>query len=149
MTVIVTRAHIPRPPSEVFQYVTTPGYWPEWHPSSLKVEGPGADHSAQVGEEVVEEFHVAGRRGQVTWRVVERVEPRRWKIEGTITGRSSGGTVSYTLGPTRDGGTDFVRTFAYPTPGLLFTFADWLFVRGRVRSESAQAADRLRRRLTG
>lgn len=147
MTTIVTKAHFSQPPSVVFSYVTTPSNWPRWHPSSLKVEGPGADHPALVGEEVVEQFHVSGRRGEVTWRVVERDEPAYWRIEGVITGRSNGGTISYRLAPAGDGGTDFVRTFIYPTPGVLFTLADWLFVRGRVKSESARALKELARQL--
>jgi uncharacterized protein YndB with AHSA1/START domain len=147
VTTIVTEAHFPQPPGVVFSYVTTPSHWPRWHPSSLKVEGPGADHPALMGEEVVEQFHVSGRRGEVTWRVVERDEPTHWRIDGVITGRSHGGTVSYRLEPAEDGGTDFVRTFTYPTPGVLFRVADWLFVRGRVRSESAQALKHLGRQL--
>ena len=99
MTVIVTHAHFSHPPAVVFEYVTTPANWPKWHPSSLKVEGPGADHPALVGEEVVEQFHVSGRRGEVTWRVVERDEPHYWRIDGVVTGRSNGGTVSYRLTP--------------------------------------------------
>ncbi|HKZ18968.1 MAG TPA: SRPBCC family protein [Acidimicrobiia bacterium] len=147
MTTIVTKAHFSQPPDVVFSYVTTPSNWPKWHPSSLKVEGSGADHSALVGELVVEQFHVSGRRGEVTWRVVERDEPTYWRIEGVITGRRNGGTISYRLKPAADGGTDFDRTFTYPTPGVLFTLADWLFVRARVKSESGQALKQLGRQL--
>jgi uncharacterized protein YndB with AHSA1/START domain len=147
MTVIVTHAHFSQPPVVVFEYVTTPANWPKWHPSSLKVEGPGADHPALAGEEVVEQFHVSGRRGEVTWRVVERDEPHYWRIDGVVTGRSNGGTVSYRLTPSSAGGTDFTRAFTYPTPGFLFTVADWLFVRGRVKAESSQALKHLGRLL--
>lgn len=143
----MTKAHFSQPPSVVFSYVTTPSNWPRWHPSSLKVEGPGADHPALVGEEVTEQFHVSGRRGEVIWQVIERDEPAFWRIEGVITGRSHGGTISYRLAPAEDGGTDFARTFTYPTPGVLFALADWLFVRGRVKSESAQALKQLARQL--
>ena len=78
---------------------------------------------------------------------MERDEPAFWRIEGVITGRSNGGTVSYRLAPVGDAGTDFVRTFIYATPGVLFTLADWLFVRGRVKSESARALKELARQL--
>jgi uncharacterized protein YndB with AHSA1/START domain len=146
ITEIVTDSLIKRSPSEVFEFVTTPANWPRWHPSSVAVGGPGADHSALVGEEITEDFRVAGRTGTVTWRVIERIEPSSWAIEGVIQGRSNGGVVRYELAPTETG-TAFTRTFSYPTPGALFTFLDRLFVRRRVRKESAEALRRLRKLL--
>src|SRR5687768_15658043 len=96
MTRIYTTIHIERPVEQVFEFVTTPANWPQWHPSSLGVSA-GADHSLQVGERVVEEFLVAGRRGRVIWTVKEREEPRRWVIGGEIVGRNNGGVISYQL----------------------------------------------------
>jgi uncharacterized protein YndB with AHSA1/START domain len=145
-THIVTHSLIQRRPAEVFDYVTTPANWPKWHPSSVAVRGPGADHSSLVGEEITEDFRVAGRSGTVTWRVIESIEPSSWAIEGVIQGRSNGGVVRYELAPTETG-TSFTRTFSYPTPGALFTFLDRLFVRRRVRRESADAVRRLRKLL--
>jgi len=145
-TDIVTNTLIKRSPAEVFEFITTAANWPRWHPSSVAVRGPGADHSALVGEEVTEDFLVAGRTGTVTWRVIDRIEPRLWTIEGAIHGRSNGGIVRYELAPT-ESGTAFTRTFSYPTPGALFTFLDRLIVRRRVRAESAEAARRLRKLL--
>jgi uncharacterized protein YndB with AHSA1/START domain len=60
--------HIRKPVEQVFEFVTTPVNWPRWHPSSLAVSG-AMDHSLEVGEQVTEEFLVAGRRGRVVWRV--------------------------------------------------------------------------------
>jgi hypothetical protein len=146
MTSIVTKAHLVGDPAEVFDYITTPAHWPEWHPSSLAVTGPGADHPALVGEEMTEEFQVAGRRGSVLWRVVEREVPTRWVIDGVIAGRSNGGRISYELAGAR-GGTDLTRTFTYPTPGILFELADKVIVKRRVKAESAEALKRLAKRL--
>ena len=142
MTRIYSAAHIDKPIDQVFNYVTSPGNWPQWHPSSLGVSG-ATDHSLLLGEQVTEEFLVAGRGGQAIWTVVEREAPHRWVIEGQIVGRDSGGTVSYTLTP-RDGGTFFEREFVYPTRGLLFTLLNWLFVRRQVQRESAEAVRRLK-----
>src|SRR5438034_205416 len=68
MTRIYTRISIQRPIEEVFAYVTTPANWPRWHPSSLGVRG-AADHPLEVGEQVTEDFRVAGRCGEVVWTV--------------------------------------------------------------------------------
>lgn len=147
MTRIVTESVIARPRADVFEFVTTPAKWPRWHPSSISVTGPGADHSALLGEEVTEEFRVAGRTGSVVWKVVEREEPRLWVIEGTIVGRASGGRIAYELWP-HDGATRFSRIFDYPTPGLFFGLADRLVLRRRVEAESNEAVQRLAEVLT-
>jgi uncharacterized protein YndB with AHSA1/START domain len=142
MTTIFSAIDICRPVEAVYEFVTTPGNWPRWHPSSLGVTG-AVDHSLQVGERCTEAFHVAGRRGEVVWTVIAREAPQRWSIEGVIVGRMSGGTVTYTLTRT-PGGTRFERKFVYPTPGLLFALADRLVYSRRVEAESTEALRRLK-----
>ncbi|MEJ8811976.1 SRPBCC family protein [Variovorax ureilyticus] len=143
-TRIVSEADIARPPADVYAYVTTPGHWPEWHPSSLAVRG-AVDHSLAVGESVEEDFSVAGRTGRVTWRVTAREPDRYWRIAGTIGGREAG-TVSYTLTPTA-GGTHFLREFEYGAPNLLFALLDRVRIRNQVDEESRIAVRRLKQRL--
>ena len=145
MTRIYTTIHIQRPIERVFDFVTSAGDWPKWHPSSLGVSG-AIDHSAAVGEQIVEEFQVAGRRGRVTWAVTKRDAPRRWAIEGVIEGRNNGGTITYLL-TSRDGGTFFEREFIYPTPNLLFALLNVLVVRRRVYAESLEALRCLKQAL--
>lgn len=143
-TRIVSIADIRRAPSAVFEFVTTPAHWPAWHPSSLSVEGE-IDHSLEVGEQVVEEFRVAGRRGRVVWTVRARSYPVRWSIDGVIDGRAAG-TVTYTLTPVSNG-TRFVREFTYPAPSLWFALVNWIVVKGTIQSESDEAVTRLKRLL--
>jgi hypothetical protein len=66
------------------------------------------DHSLEPGEQVTEEFRVAGRRGCVVWTVRERDERRRWVIDGKVEG--GGGAITYTLTPDASGPT-FEREF--------------------------------------
>ena len=80
---------IDRDPDAVFAYVTTPANWPKWHPSSLGVSGT-MDHPLDLGEQVTEDFLVAGRRGRAVWTVVERDAPERWVIAGEVNGRRAG-----------------------------------------------------------
>ncbi len=140
MTRIYTPVQIPLPLQTVFEYVTTPGHWPAWHPSSLGVSG-ATDHSLEIGECVTEEFLVAGRHGQVIWTVKERVVPFRWVIEGEINGRKSG-IVTYTLSP-RGNDTYFEREFVYSVPNFLLVPLDWFVIRHRIESESKQAVQQL------
>jgi uncharacterized protein YndB with AHSA1/START domain len=142
MTRIYTTTFIPGSVETIYNYVTTPGNWPHWHPSSIAVSG-ASDHSLEVGEHCVEEFLVAGRRGKVTWTVEERVFPQRWAIEGIIEGRNYGGRVTYTLHPEGEG-TLFEREFVYPTSGFMLMLLDFLLVRRRVKAESEQALQRLK-----
>src|SRR5438128_6964424 len=107
-TRISNSVFIARPPADVFAYVTTPGNWPKWHPSSLGVHG-ATDHSLAVGECVTEDFRVAGRTGQAVWTVVESFSPQSWTIDATINGRGAG-SVHYLVSP-ETGGTRFVREF--------------------------------------
>jgi uncharacterized protein YndB with AHSA1/START domain len=78
---IVTTIEIQRPIDVVYTFVTTPANWPKWHPSSREVRG-ATDHSLEVGEQVSEDFDVAGRRGTALWTVTDREAPYRWVIEG-------------------------------------------------------------------
>ncbi len=144
MTYIYTTIQIQTPIERVFDYVTTPGNWPRWHPSSLGVSG-ATDHSLHPGEQVTEEYRVAGRRGRVVWTVREREAPRRWVIDGQVEG-GGGGTITYALTPL-NGGTTFEREFVYTMPNLLLALLDRLVLRRRVEAESAEALRRLKRVL--
>lgn len=152
MTRIYTTITIQQPIETVFTYVTTPGNWPQWHPSSLGVQG-ATDHSLEVGEQVREEFRVAGRHGYVLWTVRERTAPRRWVIEGRIEGHPGGGTVAYTLSPPADGGYPpgapllFAREFSYSVRSPVGALLDLFVLRRRVTAESSEALRRLKRKL--
>jgi uncharacterized protein YndB with AHSA1/START domain len=144
MTRIHTTTHIDAPVERVFEYATTPGNWPDWHPSSLGVSG-ATDHPLGPGELVTEEFRVAGRRGRVVWTVREREAPRRWVIEGEAEG-GGGGTITYTLTPDA-GGTTFERELVYTISNRPLALLDRLVLRRRVAAESAEALGRLKAAL--
>jgi uncharacterized protein YndB with AHSA1/START domain len=144
MARIHTTIQIRKPIEDVFDYVTTPGNWPEWHPSSLGVSG-ATDHPLEVGEQVTEDFLVAGRRGHVVWTVCERQAPLRWVIEGKVEGGGEG-RIAYTLTPGTDG-TRFEREFVYTMPNPLLALLDRLVFQPRVEAESAEALRRLKQTL--
>ena len=91
MTQIKKTIDLPRPVEAVFDFVTTPGSWPQWHPSSRGVSGT-TDHSLEVGEQVAEAFRVGWHRGNVVWTCREREAPHHWVIEGEVEG-GGGGTI--------------------------------------------------------
>ena len=140
-TRIVSSAEIARPTDAVYAYVTTPGNWPKWHPSSLAVHG-ATDHSLAVGEQVTEEYLVAGQQGTVTWTVTEREVPRRWVIEGTTNGTQTRGVVEYTLAATPSG-TQFERVFTYDLPNVPLPEEMVREYERRVQAESDEAVRQL------
>lgn len=137
---------IQKPVEEVFEYVTTPGNWPEWHPSSREVSGT-TDHSLDIGEQVREAFKVAGREGEVVWTVTDKQVPVKWVIEGEIVnGKGTGGTISYVL-TSQNGATLFERTFEYRLIKYWHYLLNELFAERKVRRESRQAVEALKTAL--
>jgi uncharacterized protein YndB with AHSA1/START domain len=144
MTRICNSIQIRQPIEQVFEFITTPANWPQWHPASVSVGGT-ADHSLLPEEKVTENISVAGHRGQVTWLVRERSAPHRWVIDGI--GKDGGhATITYTL--TRDtAGTNFERELVYAMPNPLLAVLDWLIIRSRMKAGSVEALQRLKRLL--
>jgi hypothetical protein len=146
MSRVYSSALIRQPVDLVFNYVTTPGNWPRWLLSSLAVTG-ATNHSPRVGEQVIEEFRIAGRLGRAVWTVVECVEPTRWVIAGEVVGNRNGGRVVFSFHPHGQGATLFERQFFYEPRKAVQRLADHLFIRTRIARESAEAMARLRERL--
>ena len=144
MTRIVTDIVIERPVEAVFDYVTAPAKWPQWHPSSLGVD-VATDKSLDAGEQVREAIKVGWQRDHVVWTVLERERPRRWVIEGR--GESGGAaTLRYQLvadGPR----TLFQRDLTYRMPNAFLGLIDRLIVRHIMRAASRKALARLKRVL--
>lgn len=128
-------------PEVVFAYVTTPAKWPKWHPASLGVSG-AVDHPLDLGEQVTEDFLVAGRRGRAVWTVVLREPPERWVIAGEINGRHVGALTCALA--SAGAGTRFDRELVYASPNLLFAVLNRLSIRAKIENDSAEAVRRLK-----
>ena len=94
MTRILSTIWIHRDIADVFDFLTTPKNWPEWHPASISVVG-STDHSLAIREEVTKEFLAAGRRGSAVRRVTAREAPYLWRIESSASEASA--TITYRL----------------------------------------------------
>jgi hypothetical protein len=140
MSRILTSIRIHRPIAEVFDYVTTPVNWPVWHPASISVGG-SSDHPLRLGEEVVEEFVAAGRRGWVTWRVTRRKAPYRWRIEASSPQGQA--AITYQLSP-EGADTVFERDLSYRMPNAWLALLDILVLRRRMDRESRIALQQLK-----
>jgi len=143
-TRIVDSVDIAAPPERVYAYVTAPVNWPRWHPQSRAVSGT-IDRTPQPGEQTIEDFEIAGRRGRATWTSVAVDPPRRWEFAGHGEG-GGGATIVYTLTPT-SGGTHFQRELVYRGPNLAFAIVNALQVRAVMEADSAEAVRSLKRAI--
>lgn len=61
MTRMQHRIEIARGPEATLAYAASPALWPEWHPSSLRVDG--ASGPLPAGARFEEDIHAGGRAG--------------------------------------------------------------------------------------
>ncbi len=135
---------IHQPVADVFDYVSTPGRWPEWHPSSLRLEA-GAEAPLPAGARFEEDIHAGGRKAHLSWIVLDAQRPTRWCAEA----RADNGltlTLEYRLEPTGTG-TRFVRTLEYTLPNTLMRLYNAVIGRRRIERESRQSLQQLRDRM--
>jgi hypothetical protein len=120
-------------PLAVLAYASTVTRWPEWHPSSLKINGQKG--SLHAGARFEEDIRAGGRDGHLSWMVDEYLPGRRWsaRAEGDH-GLSL--VVTYECEAEGDG-TRFIRTLEYQFSGLGMRLANKLLLRRRIDRESA------------
>ncbi|NTZ85300.1 SRPBCC family protein [Burkholderia metallica] len=140
MTVQRHEVDINGDPERVLDYACSATRWPEWHPSSLRVDGPAGPVPA--GGHFEEDIHAGGRDGHLDWDVVEYSPGVRWQARAT-------GAYGLHLLVTYEchavhGGTRFVRTLEYGFSDLPMRVLNGLILHRRVERESAESVQRLR-----
>lgn len=143
MTIMRHSVDIARSPEQVLAYAGTATRWPEWHPSSLRVDGIAGPLPA--GSRFEEDIHAGGRDGHLSWEVTDYLPGRRWLA------RASGNhglrlLLTYECEAT-DSGARFTRTLEYRfagLAGLTMRLLDPLLLRRRIRRESEESMLRLR-----
>jgi hypothetical protein len=140
MTSMQHQINIAGNPIDVLAYASTVTRWPEWHPSSLKVDGPRG--SLHAGARFEEDIRAGGREGHLSWAVDEYLPGRRWiaRAHG-----DNGLSLVVTYECTAEGdGTRFVRTLDYQFSGLAMRIANRLLLKRRIDRESAASMQALR-----
>ncbi|CRL52317.1 MULTISPECIES: SRPBCC family protein [unclassified Pseudomonas] len=127
-------------PIDVLAYASTVTRWPEWHPSSLKVDGQaGALHA---GSRFEEDIRAGGRDGHLSWEVNEYLPGRRWSAWAR---GDHGLSLVVTYECTAEGdGTQFIRTLEYQFAGVAMRIANQLLLKRRIERESAESMLALR-----
>ncbi|GAA0264383.1 SRPBCC family protein [Pseudomonas rhodesiae] len=125
------------PLETVYDYVTQPDRWHEWHPTSLGAE-TGTSGSLGAGSRFTEMIDLLGVRVPMSYRVQIARRPHEFKC--VFTSLAVDGSIHYFLQPFRDG-TLFKRVLTYETELQLATLHE------RMHELSAIVLDRLKQRL--
>lgn len=130
---------------EVFDYVSRPDLWHEWHPASTSADLPRTP--LQVGDEFREIITVTYPFIQVQrethYRVILSDRAARWEVRGSSSLFDL--TIHYEF-EVRDQSTLFMRTLTYDVKGPLAWFEPFV-VRPRIASQSAAALQNLKKKL--
>jgi hypothetical protein len=141
MTSLQQSIEIAASPLAVYDYVTRPVRWKEWHHSSLSVSDV-ADESLVAGRRFEEDVVVAGgRQRHLTWLVEESRIGQRWRASAYM---ADGSTVRLCYEFEGEGaGTRFTRQLDYVVAPMLLRLLDRFFLHRKVSEESAAALQRL------
>ena len=127
-------------PIDVLTYASTVTRWPEWHPSSLKVDGQAGPLHA--GSRFEEDIRAGGRDGHLSWEVNEYLPGRRWSAQAR---GDHGLSLVVTYECAAGGyGTQFIRTLEYQFEGVGMRIANQLLLKRRIERESAESMLALR-----
>ena len=130
----------------VYDYVTRPVRWKEWHPASLGVQ-QHADESLTAGARFEEDVLSAGIRRHLRWIVEEAVPGVRWAASALM---DDGSTVHLLYRfEKRNTGMNFTRTLCYQVKPLHLRLVNAMFMWRRVQAESRLALSNLTRHFSG
>ena len=142
----VISATVTRPLAEVFDWLTTPGTWPESWPTTLGIDAAEPMRPARAGDLFTEHVRVRSWRGQFDWTVDVVERPYRCVITGAAAGDEPGdslagireGRIELTL-TGDEHSTTFTREMTWPVHGITGHF-DNLLGFGRAFDEAADVA---------
>ncbi|WP_226477531.1 SRPBCC family protein [Pseudomonas sp. MWU16-30323] len=129
--------YIQVPIETVYDYVTQPDRWHEWHPTSLGAD-TGTTGSLPTGHRFTETIDLLGVQVPMSYRVQIALRPREFKT--AFTSLAVDGCIHYFL-QAQGNGTLFTRVLTYETELQLTT------LHARMIALSNQALDQLKQRL--
>lgn len=146
MTTIQLEQFIHASTQAVYDYVTRPALWKEWHPASLGAQEHAAE-SLGAGARFEEDILSAGIKRHLRW-TVEQAEPGvRWAASAVM---DDGSTVNLLYRfEGRNTGMNFTRTLRYQVKPLHLRIVNALFMWRRVQAESRLALSNLTRHFSG
>lgn len=146
MTTIQLEQFILASTQAVYDYVTRPARWKEWHPASLGAQEHAAE-SLAAGARFEEDILSAGIKRHLRWTVEEAEPGVRWAASAVM---DDGSTVHLLYRfEGRNTGMNFTRTLRYHVKPLHLRIVNALFMWRRVQAESRLALSNLTRHFGG
>lgn len=140
---ITTRAEFRCSAQTLFEYITAPARWHEWHPATAGVrDAPG--RPLTTGETVVERIRTPIGSFDALWTVITCVQAELWVI-ATQTARGDA-QITYRVSPTA-AGCQFQRTLQYRSHSPLTRWLDNTLTRWVLAKQSKRALINLKQRL--
>ena len=131
MTTIQLTQHIPAAPQAVYDYVTRPACWKEWHPASLGTPGHG-QQPLSAGAMFEEDIRSAGFKRHLRWKVQDSRPAQRWQATAVM---DDGSRVDLLY----EFAADDSGTLGYELKPWLLRLLNDLLVWRKVRRESLKA----------
>jgi len=135
------------PPQTLYQYITQPWLWHEWHPNS--VSASATVDTLKAGDsfdEVVELQPISPiplkMRRYPHYKVVSAIPSVQWQVEGTMKGGWL--KIRYDFEPSKSG-VIFTRTLTYGATGITRIIQPLL--RPRMKAMSRLAVERLKTKV--
>ncbi|MEQ5837320.1 SRPBCC family protein [Marinobacter sp. NFXS9] len=125
------------PIQEVYNYVSKPNLWHEWHPASLGADS-SSDKDLAVGEHFKEQIRLYGKEVEMDYKVVIARPPYEFKT--AFVSPMIDGSIHYQLEEV-DGGTHFTRTLNYSIEKYLTSLQE------QMQQASGVALSNLKERL--
>ncbi len=138
------------PVIRAFEYATTMGHWPKWHPATLSVVGQ-TKKPGKTGDRVHEKLRTAVFfSGTIDWKVVSSKPPRDWSLQ-TMKIRlpllnQAKVRIDYHFSPEGKKKTRMTRLFQYDLPAFL-RLLDTIYLHFKMESESKEALRRLQKNI--
>jgi uncharacterized protein YndB with AHSA1/START domain len=146
MTTIQLEQFILASTQAVYDYVTRPARWKEWHPASLGAQEHAAE-SLVAGARFEEDILSAGIKRHLRWTVEEAEPGVRWAASAVM---DDGSTVHLLYRfEGRNTGMNFTRTLRYHVKPLHLRIVNALFMWRKVQAESRLALSNLTRHFGG
>ena len=136
---------IQAPAHQVFEYVTVPTKWHEWHHQSLSVVPP-LETSFQKDQRFDEVIQTLLGKDDMSWNVVQHKQDLLWEAHAYNHTKDANIRLKYDLVDS-NGATEFTRTLHYETPNFLLHMLNQLYFNQHMRSESWKALEALKAQL--
>lgn len=131
--------------NKVFEYVTVPTKWHEWHHQSLWVK-PELLSSFQEGQRFEEEIQTLLGNDPMSWEVKEHNQDKAWEAHAYNHNKDANIHLRYEFKEI-DTETEFTRTLNYETPNFLLHMANQLYFMSHMKDESMHALDSLKSKV--